>query len=120
MPGIYRVTLAVTNQYGCVDTAETNIVIKVPEHIYIPSAFSPNGDNKNDYFSVKAQNINAMSVMIYNRWGEQIYNSADPLFMWDGTYRGSPAQEEVYVYLIKAVGFHGKQIDVTGSVTLLR
>jgi gliding motility-associated-like protein len=119
-PGIYNILLVATNQYGCRDTTVLPIDVRVPEDLYVPNAFTPDGDNNNDFFSVKSQNITDMNVIIFDRWGQEIYTSSDPSFKWDGTCKGKPVQQDVYVYLIKAKGFHGKRFDLAGSVTVLR
>ena len=119
-PGIYQVLLTATNQYGCRANALVPLEVKVPEEIFIPNAFTPDGDNNNDFFNVKSQNITGLNVSIFDRWGQEIYTSNDPSFKWDGTFKGRPVQQDVYVYMIKAQGYHGKQFDLSGSVTVLR
>lgn len=119
-PGVYTITMVARNSYGCTDTANAILDVRVPEDIYVPNAFTPNGDAANDYFSVAERNITALKVFIYNKWGAQIYSSNQVDFAWDGTFKGEPVQQDVYVYLIKATGFHGKTYDLKGTVTVVR
>jgi gliding motility-associated-like protein len=119
-PGVYTITMVARNGYGCTDTANAILDVRVPEDIYVPNAFTPNGDATNDYFSVAERNIVNLKVFIYDRWGEQIYTSDRVNFAWDGNYRGEPAKQDVYVYLIKATGYHGRTYDLKGTVTLVR
>jgi gliding motility-associated-like protein len=119
-PAVYNILLIATNQYGCRDTAVLPLDVRVPQDIYVPNAFTPDGDNNNDYFSIKSQNVTDVNVTIFNRWGEEIFTSSDPAFKWDGTSHGKPVQQDVYVYVIKAIGFHGKHFDLAGAVTVLR
>jgi len=114
-PGIYTVTLDVVNSYGCRHTSRKTIEVIVPENVFIPNAFSPNGDTKNDYFSVGFRNIVKAHTAIYNRWGELIFQTNDMDFKWDG----NGVQGEVYVYIIDAVGYYGTQIRKIGSVTVM-
>ncbi len=118
--GSYNVMLIVSNSYGCRDSMLQAVEIRVPESIYIPNAFTPNGDSNNDGFSVYAQNITEFKVSIFDRWGEEIFSSKDKDFVWDGTYFGHRVQEGVYVYKIAAVGFHGQRFEKVGTVSVLR
>ena len=94
--------------------------MRLPEDLYVPNAFTPNGDAVNDAFAVVERNIVNLRVAIYDRWGKQVYHSDRVDFAWDGTYGGAPAVQDVYVYLIKAEGFHGQVYDLKGTVTLVR
>jgi gliding motility-associated-like protein len=88
--GDYVIQLYVANNWGCVDVAENPIRVRARESVYVPNAFSPNGDDVNDYFSVGKQNIASLNIVIFNRWGEVFYTSDDVNFHWDGTYHGNP------------------------------
>ncbi|MEO5569951.1 MAG: PKD domain-containing protein [Bacteroidia bacterium] len=120
LPGIYSITLVASNQWGCSNSTAREIIVKVPEEIFIPNAFSPNNDHVNDYFSVEHNNITQLSVSIYNRWGERLYASQDISFKWDGTFQNKPIQEGVYVYAIQAKGYHGRKFNLYGNLTLIR
>ncbi len=119
-PGHYAITLVVTNQWGCQDRTTRYIDVKVPEEVFVPSAFSPNGDGKNDNFNIGTQNIVDFKINIYNRWGENVYLSDDPDFKWDGRMNGQKSPEDVYVYVITATGYHGQSFKRKGTVTLVR
>jgi|GEM_PF-1126925 len=119
-PGLQRITLVSTNQYGCSDTSNSILDVRLPEDLYVPNAFTPNGDAINDYFSIAERNITDLRVYIYNRWGQQVYKSDQVDFKWDGNFNGEPVKTDVYVYVIKASGFHGKGYDLRGTVTVVR
>jgi gliding motility-associated-like protein len=119
-PGVYNITLISTNAWGCTDTSNSILDVRLPEDLYVPNAFTPNGDAINDYFSIAQRNITDLKVFIYDRWGEQVYKSDNVNFAWDGTYNGEPVKMDVYVYLIKAYGFHGKSYELRGTVTVVR
>jgi gliding motility-associated-like protein len=118
--GTYQIELITTNQHGCKDSTTATIEIRVPQEIYVPSAFTPNGDSRNDGFSIAGRNITELTVTIFDRWGEAIYTSNKPDFVWDGTYFGHHVQEGVYVYKIEAKGVHGKWFERIGTVSLVR
>jgi gliding motility-associated-like protein len=119
-PGSYQVMLVTTNPNGCRDSMLTSIEIRVPESIYVPNAFSPNGDSQNDVFSITARNITELRISIFDKWGEIVYSSHEKDFVWDGTYFGHRASEGAYVYKIAAKGFYGKEFNRTGTISVVR
>ena len=89
--------------------------------IFIPTAFTPNGDGVNDRFEVKGDGIRQYSIRIYNRWGAEIFHSTSLARAWDGTVNGEPAPTGVYVYVVTVLGFDtSRVITETGSLNLLR
>lgn len=119
-PGIFGVK-AIDSQ-GCLSIASTTIIVEnCPYDVYMPNAFSPNGDAHNEWFSVTYRSdIVSYHLMIFNRWGQQIYNSKNPSIGWDGTYKGQSSPEGVYVYLLNFVAADGLSHQKKGTVTLLR
>lgn len=114
---VYRVTAYQRGNNNIKSTSNYAEVIP-PTSIFIPSAFTPNDDGINDSFGVKGEGIQNYQMLIYNRWGEVVYSSNNPVEHWDGKYKNEPAENGVYVYEVFAKGF-GKH-PKTGSVTLLR
>ncbi len=111
------------NQYGCTDTLRDTIRVDDPFTLFIPSAFSPNGDGVNDKFTFKMSGISRMYMEIYNRWGEIVYSSANPYDGWDGSHqnRGEILPPGVYTYIfIGTIKDGGKEHVAKGHVTLLR
>jgi len=116
----------VYTDFGCTDTAQLTVhVLCDQSKIYIPSAFTPNGDGKNDRFYVLSSIDNPIrSFMIYNRAGELIFSkegnstnySADG---WDGTYKGKPAPSGTYIYHV-VVKCNDAVVPFTGTITLIR
>jgi len=88
--------------------------------IYVPNAFSPNGDDSNDGFKVIHCPLDEYLINVYNRWGEKLYTSTDPDASWDGTYDGVQQPVGVYVYYIQAKEHEGWSKFLEGNVTLLR
>jgi gliding motility-associated-like protein len=91
--------------------------------VFIPSAFSPDGAGpaRNNKFFVVAQGYIGYNLKLYNRWGELLFESKDPeKEPWDGTYKGEPAQQDVYMYYAKVIAFDGKEYEYSGTVTLIR
>ncbi len=113
---IYRVTAYKRGNATITSTSNYAEVIPLLQ-LYIPSAFSPNGDGLNDTFGVKGEGIRNYHLYIYNRWGEVLFESTNPKQQWDGKFAGQPAEQGSYVYQLFASGIESK--GKTGSVTLV-
>ena len=87
--------------------------------LFVPNAFSPNGDAINDTFEPKGQ-FQTFKMLIYSRWGDVVYETEDRNKGWDGQYNGVPVQEGAYVYRIEVTGADGKTHVRTGTMTLVR
>jgi gliding motility-associated-like protein len=118
--GVYDVQLVTIDLRGCVDTTLVPIEIKPTSNIYIPNAFTPNGDTRNDYFKVYSYNVVSMEVQIYDRWGIKIVEWKDPLGFWDGKVNGSPAQSDTYVYRVSTIDVNDMKEVHVGHVSLVR
>ena len=112
--------LTATNMCGSVtDTVE--LTIAPCEHvIWVPSAFTPNGDGKNDVFIPYVENLGSYSLMIFNRWGQLVFQSENPGEGWDGTYKGRQASEDSYVWKIVYSDFYKNKYVKYGYVILYR
>lgn len=88
--------------------------------LFIPDAFSPNADDVNDKFGVQGGALKTFNFMIYNRWGEKLYETDDLSFTWDGTYKGQDQPQDVYMFYCYYTGFDGKRYSTKGTITLLR
>ncbi len=104
---------------GCEDTASTTVLVRQVS-VYIPSAFSPNGDGVNDALEVFAINPASYSLKIYNRWSELVFESNDINTKWNGTYKGEICVMDNYVYVLEVTQLNGKQFYEKGSILLLR
>src|SRR5436190_13007614 len=75
--------------------------------IYVPSAFTPNGDGLNDTFGISGEAIKNFNLVIYNKWGKKIFETSNLNEQWDGTYNGIKAADDAYVYYVKVQGLSG-------------
>ena len=114
----YRV-VAVRNNKPDIQSWSNEICFVFDPVVYIPNAFTPNGDGLNDLFEVKAANIHTYKLEIYNRWGELIFTSDSPNVHWDGKYNGKDCPVDVYVVIIHYQG-NSTPKTYTGTVTLVR
>lgn len=118
--GTYPITMIANNQYGCADTVTMEITIH-PEHtLYVPNAFTPDGDGLNDVFSALGSHIEEFEMMIFNRWGEMIFQTNSMTYGWDGTFKGDVVKEDVYVYKIKYKTNESEVLSKEGHITLLK
>jgi gliding motility-associated-like protein len=111
-----------TVNYGknCTTTATNTIEVKRGD-VYIPNAFTPNGDGVNDVFEVFGTTLYSVSMKIFNRWGEKIFDSENNQWAtWNGTYKGVQQPAGVYVYYVQLVYLDGSTANKEGSVTLIR
>lgn len=120
-PGEYTVNLIATNlQTGCADTLDYNYVFIDSVIVFIPNAFTPNGDGINDVFKVTDRNFQSFNIWIYNRWGQQVFQSNDSKFSWDGKLNGEELQSGSYPYIIRGVGKNAKPLHYEGEIRLIR
>jgi len=104
--GWYRVVQYVANQEGCADTFSKPVYINFIYTMYLPDAFTPNRDGKNELFGPVGKGIEGYEMKIYSRWGELLYEtrSSDS---WDGTFKGSPVPTGVYIVSLNLVDYKG-------------
>ncbi|MGD1958490.1 MAG: gliding motility-associated C-terminal domain-containing protein [Fulvivirga sp.] len=114
----YRI-LAINAADSSVQSISNEINLYLPLRIYIPTAFSPNGDGLNDTFGPVGEGINEFKITVYDRWGEVIFTSHDISTKWDGRHKGSPVPFGSYNYELVASGKEIGQVQKAGSVTLI-
>jgi gliding motility-associated-like protein len=115
-------TVKAFNAIGCF--AEDDIKIKIfkttPE-IFIPSAFTPNGDGTNDILKPLIVGITQFNYFrIYNRWGQLVFSTANPNSGWDGTTKGTQQASGTFVYVAEGIDYKGNRIFRKGTVVLIR
>jgi gliding motility-associated-like protein len=129
--GTYNVWLIAENNNGCIDSTQLKVRIDPYFDIVIPNAFSPNPDFSsggaydplalnNDVFFPHTTGVASYHLMIFNRWGELIFESFDHAKGWDGYYKGEMAQQEVYVWELEISWINGQKLKKVGDLTLFR
>lgn len=119
--------VTVKNEFGCenMDTVAIKLVC-AKSLVYIPNAFTPNNDQKNDVFYVKGRGIRAIkSMRIFNRWGQVVFETAnveidDASKGWDGKFKGYDAEPAAYIYFVELICDTGEIFGNKGTVTLIR
>jgi gliding motility-associated-like protein len=113
----YTVTLIASNgNPSCNDTASIFIFVDISPYIEVPNVFSPNGDGLNEFFSLKYKGYKELNLIIYNRWGNKMYETTNPAVGWDG----SGASEGTYFYIVTGKGNDNKDFEAKGYLTLVR
>jgi len=113
--------LTVYDTIGC--SAKDSILVTVEENcgtVFIPDAFSPNGDGQNDMLVIKGKCINSIDFKIYDRWANNVFESENINTGWDGTYKGKPMNTGTYIYVLNATLNDGTAINKKGNITLVR
>ncbi|MFN2439716.1 MAG: PKD domain-containing protein [Chitinophagaceae bacterium] len=117
-----RYKVSVYNQQNCLDSAFITVrIFKTAPHIFVPTAFTPNGDGKNDIIRPVAVGISRLDYFrIYNRWGQLVFSTSISGQGWNGKIKGKDQGSNVYVWIVKGIDFTGKEIIAKGTVTLIR
>ena len=114
----------IESDQGCDTTLCVKVNVVFPNcdssSIFIPNAFTPNSDGKNDKLFVRVQNIDRIVFVIYNRWGQKVFESNDASIGWDGSFGGELLAPDVFGYCVEAFCFNGSKITKKGNVTLLK
>jgi gliding motility-associated-like protein len=122
-PGSFDVELMVTSAEGCTDRITYTVEIGDETNVYVPNAFTPDGDGINDVFIPVLSGSDPMNYtfLIFDRWGKLIFESNVANVGWDGTYKGTAVQQGVYVWKLQARSSDSnKYIEKAGHVTLIK
>lgn len=112
-----------TLNYGknCTTYASNRIEVGPGAGVYIPNAFTPNGDGVNDVFEVFGESLQSVGMTVFDRWGEKVFDSGTSQWAaWDGTYRGVMQPPGVFTYFVQLVYLDGSRATREGSITLIR
>jgi gliding motility-associated-like protein len=120
--GTYTVML-MAQKGTCIDTAYRVVKVDIPSKLEIPNVFTPNGDGSNDVFFLKVANLTEVNAIIFDRWGNKVYevNSSTGNIAWDGkSLQGRECPAGTYFYVIKANGRDDKNYEQKGNVSIFR
>ena len=117
-----RYQVSVYNQAGCVDTASFFLkVFSTLPTVFVPSAFTPNNDGKNDLLRPIGAGIKSLEdFSVYNRWGRLVFSTRQNTKGWDGTISGVPQGTGTFIWSVKAIDYLGNVYNKQGTVVLLR
>ena len=119
--GIYSVLLFIENEFNCTDKKIYDINVIEQMSVYIPNAFSPNGDGINEVFEVQAIGVNEFEMQVFDRWGSIIFNSSNKDYGWDGrSFSGEEFNNGTYMYHVYLTDVNGKPWVYNGEINLLK
>lgn len=106
---------------GCRDTASVRVNVEDnTKELFIPNAFTPNHDGKNDIFKVYGTSVKSIEMRIYNQWGNLLCETKDNNKGWDGTYKGKQQPVGIYLYAIKIYLYNNGTVTRNGTISLIR
>ena len=119
--GTYIATVVSNDIHGCFDTATVTIIIESQIKIIIPNVFTPNGDGTNDAFTITAEGLKDIEIVIYDRWGLLMYSQKAEVLSWDGKLpNGELASDGTYYFLFTGKDMKDNVIEKQGYVTLIK
>ncbi len=120
--GCYTVELRVANDFGCADSTQAEVCVEDAFVLWVPNAFTPNGDGINDLFGVVTTvgATDLFELMVFDRWGQQLFVAESLDAGWDGTAGGAPVPDGVYAWMVELRDRSGRVQRAKGHVVLLR
>jgi gliding motility-associated-like protein len=109
-----------TDMHHCKAQDEICVEIVNDYGVYIPNTFTPNGDDKNEFFKPEYYGMREIKLTIFDRWGNQLFYTEDQDARWDGYYLGKICKQDVYVYKLQYEPYRGNHGDRVGNVNLIR
>ncbi|MEP7258423.1 MAG: PKD domain-containing protein [Flavitalea sp.] len=106
---------------GCTTVDTVLVKVLLADEIFVPKAFTPNGDGKNDVLRPIMAGVRELQYFrVYNRWGNLLFETKDATRGWDGTFKGVRQPMETYIWVAAGVSAKGTQVHTTGNTTLIR
>ena len=120
--GMFDIWLKIVSLGGCIDSAMQQINIVPDVIVYIPNAFTPNGDGINDGFSFKGVGMQSEGFVfrIFDRWGQELFQTTDITVEWNGEFNGKVCPEDVYIYSIIITDNYDKEKKYIGNISIVR
>ncbi|MCF6401559.1 PKD domain-containing protein [Chitinophaga filiformis] len=113
--------LTVTSPEGCIEIDTVNVKVYAGPEFYIPTAFSPNNDGRNDVFRAISPGVSQLDFFcVWNRWGQEIFRTQSLSGTWDGYFKGTPMPAGTYVWMIQGTDYKGRSFNRKGTVTIVR
>jgi gliding motility-associated-like protein len=118
--GTFNACLIAFNQYGCTDTICKPIQTLIDAAVDVPNAFTPMSTDGNNKVFVRGFGITKMRFIIWNRWGQKVFETNSKNIGWDGRFKGAIQPMDVYAFTLDVEFFDGKKITKKGDITLIR
>lgn len=113
--------LTVTSSEGCIEKDTLYVKVYAGPEFYVPTAFSPNNDGRNDVFRAISPGVPQLDFFcVWNRWGQEVFRAQSLSATWDGTFKGNPMPPGTYVWMIQGTDYTGRLFNRRGTVTIVR
>jgi len=113
--------LNTVTEKGCKRQSKVLIKRYAGPELYVPTAFTPNNDGRNDVFRVLPTGLKSFGFLsVYNRWGQLVFRTTDYNKGWDGNYNSSKVDAGTFVYIVNAVDYKGRPMNRKGTFVLIR
>ena len=114
-------TLTIVDTNGCAGTTKSNRFFVIPNDYFLPNTITPDGNNINDEFKLNGfVQVKNFSMKVYNRWGQQVFESLDPDKGWNGTFMGELVPNGNYIYIMEFEDMSGKKYEKKGYIMVMR
>ncbi len=113
-------TVTISDGSGCTAERQVTITVLHKNAVFVPNSFSPNGDGRNDYLFVRGNNLFGVRLLVFDRWGEKVFESTNQAIGWDGTYKGEELDPGVFTWVVTVSYENNDSVTETGTVTLVR
>jgi gliding motility-associated-like protein len=115
-------TIQAVSDSGCTAQAEVLVIVIPQDQLYVPNAFTPDGNGINDDWQIYGNKKvwKFVEAEVYDRWGERVFESTDLDFAWNGKYKGNTVEPGVYVYTLRVTFIDGHTVNNKGSLTVIR
>lgn len=118
--GMYQVVCVVTSTEGCADTTVKNVRVALPDNVFIPNTFTPDGDGQNDVFRARGNNILYSDIQVFDQWGQNVCSLSKTSTGWNGESPRGTLPSGTYNYAIKVYLDNGVTSYHRGSINLIR
>lgn len=119
--GIYTYVVNATARDGCSGSASVTIKVYAVADIFVPGAFTPNGDGHNDVLRAIPVSMRSFRYLsVFSRWGQEVFTTTNAGIGWDGNINGRPAPAGTYVWMTGGIGYSGRVVEKRGTVELIR
>ena len=119
-PVVTTTYMVTGNSNGCEGTGFVTVTVEFDSTIFIPNAFSPNGDGLNDSFGPITNALESARFIVFDRWGKIVFETTDLEIKWDGSIEGNDAMLGVYHYLLTGVMYNSETVERSGTVSLIK
>jgi gliding motility-associated-like protein len=116
----FNVCLIAYNRYNCTDTICKPVAALIDAAVDVPNAFTPLSSDGNNIVYARGFGITKMRFIIWNRWGQKVFETNTKTRGWDGKYNGALQPMDVYAYTLDVEFYDGKKVTKTGDITLIR